>query len=347
MDYEVFLLSRMRESWEATGDNPTAVAHGLERSGRIVTSAALIVIVVAGSFAFADIVLIKALGRRHRDRGRARCDGRPRAARARDDAPPRALELVAARAGSGGRCRRSRTRRPGVSRARARGRRRSALRRRRVRRRPDPRQPAARLPDAGRADDAADAPTDPIPVELPRDDGPHDRLTEWWYYTGHLRAEDGRRFGFEAVVFRAERGSVPPSWAAHLALTDEAGGRFTVRAAERDRARRSINRRATPPATPTGFDLQVAGPEPGRWSPAGAPAFGGPWRLAGSGRRGPDRGGAHRRGGGRGGPLVRARASRSRRPSLRRSTTATGSSTSGRRARRTTTRGRGSRRPAS
>ena len=36
--------------------------HGLERSGRIVTSAALIVIVVAGSFGFADIVLIKALG---------------------------------------------------------------------------------------------------------------------------------------------------------------------------------------------------------------------------------------------------------------------------------------------
>ncbi|MEZ0239609.1 MAG: MMPL family transporter [Chloroflexota bacterium] len=62
MDYEVFLLTRMRESWDATGDNPTAVAHGLERSGRIVTSAALIVVVVAGSFAFADIVLIKALG---------------------------------------------------------------------------------------------------------------------------------------------------------------------------------------------------------------------------------------------------------------------------------------------
>jgi RND superfamily putative drug exporter len=62
MDYEVFLLSRMRETWEATGDNRRAVAHGLERSGRIVTSAALIVIVVAGSFAFADIVLIKALG---------------------------------------------------------------------------------------------------------------------------------------------------------------------------------------------------------------------------------------------------------------------------------------------
>ena len=62
MDYEVFLLTRMRESWDADHDNRGAVAHGLERSGRIVTSAALIVVVVAGSFAFADIVLIKALG---------------------------------------------------------------------------------------------------------------------------------------------------------------------------------------------------------------------------------------------------------------------------------------------
>ena len=62
MDYEVFLLTRMKEVWDATGDNIEAVARGMERSGRIVTSAALIVVVVAGSFAFADIVLIKALG---------------------------------------------------------------------------------------------------------------------------------------------------------------------------------------------------------------------------------------------------------------------------------------------
>ena len=62
MDYEVFLLSRMKEVWDRTGDNTEAVASGLERSGRIVTSAAVIVVVVAGSFAFADIVLIKALG---------------------------------------------------------------------------------------------------------------------------------------------------------------------------------------------------------------------------------------------------------------------------------------------
>src|SRR5439155_15069309 len=62
MDYEVFLLSRMKEVYDGSGDNVTAVARGLERSGRIVTSAALVVVVVAGSFAFADIVLIKALG---------------------------------------------------------------------------------------------------------------------------------------------------------------------------------------------------------------------------------------------------------------------------------------------
>jgi putative drug exporter of the RND superfamily len=62
MDYEVFLLTRMKEVWDRTGDNREAVARGLERSGRIVTSAALIVVLVAGSFAFADIVLIKALG---------------------------------------------------------------------------------------------------------------------------------------------------------------------------------------------------------------------------------------------------------------------------------------------
>ena len=62
MDYEVFLLSRMKEVWDRTGDNTEAVAKGLERSGRIVSSAALIVVVVAVSVAVADIVLIKALG---------------------------------------------------------------------------------------------------------------------------------------------------------------------------------------------------------------------------------------------------------------------------------------------
>lgn len=62
MDYEVFLLSRVREEWDRTGDNTRSVALGLQRSGRIITSAALIVVVVTASFVSADVILIKALG---------------------------------------------------------------------------------------------------------------------------------------------------------------------------------------------------------------------------------------------------------------------------------------------
>ncbi|MBX3070064.1 MAG: MMPL family transporter [Thermomicrobiales bacterium] len=62
MDYEVFLLSRIREEWEQHGDNTAAIAIGLQRSGRIITSAALIVVVVTLSFASAEVILIKALG---------------------------------------------------------------------------------------------------------------------------------------------------------------------------------------------------------------------------------------------------------------------------------------------
>jgi len=62
MDYEVFLLSRVREEWERTGDNEHSVAVGLQRSGRIITSAALIVVVVTASFVTADVILVKALG---------------------------------------------------------------------------------------------------------------------------------------------------------------------------------------------------------------------------------------------------------------------------------------------
>ena len=62
MDYEVFLLSRVQEAFWQTGDNTRAVAVGLQRSGAIITSAAIIVVVVSASFATADIILVKALG---------------------------------------------------------------------------------------------------------------------------------------------------------------------------------------------------------------------------------------------------------------------------------------------
>jgi putative drug exporter of the RND superfamily len=62
MDYEVFLLSRIREAYEEGVSNTLAVATGLERSGGIITSAAAIVILVSASFATADMLLVKALG---------------------------------------------------------------------------------------------------------------------------------------------------------------------------------------------------------------------------------------------------------------------------------------------
>lgn len=62
MDYEVFLLTRIKEFYEITHDNDKSVALGLERSARIITSAALILVIVTGSFVTADIVFIKAFG---------------------------------------------------------------------------------------------------------------------------------------------------------------------------------------------------------------------------------------------------------------------------------------------
>lgn len=62
MDYEVFLLSRVREFWEETGDNARSVALGLERTGRIITGASLILVVVTGAFVLSDLLVLKALG---------------------------------------------------------------------------------------------------------------------------------------------------------------------------------------------------------------------------------------------------------------------------------------------
>ncbi len=123
-------------------------------------------------------------------------------------------------------------------------------------------------------------PADPIPLAFPRDDGPHDRLTEWWYYTGHLRAGDGRRFGFEAVVFRAERSSVPTAWASHLALTDEQDDRFFY--AQRSEVGPQVDVSPRDAAgEPTAFGLRIAGLSPPLVA-AGAPPFAEPWRFAGS-----------------------------------------------------------------
>lgn len=62
MDYEVFLLSRIKEEHDRTGDNVGSVAAGLERSGRIVTAAAAILAVVFIAFATSEITFIKLFG---------------------------------------------------------------------------------------------------------------------------------------------------------------------------------------------------------------------------------------------------------------------------------------------
>ena len=62
MDYEVFLLSRIKEAWDETGDNDRAVALGLQRTGRIVTSAALLLVVVFAGFMAAGMLTIKQIG---------------------------------------------------------------------------------------------------------------------------------------------------------------------------------------------------------------------------------------------------------------------------------------------
>ena len=62
MDYEVFLLSRIRELYDETGDNTVAVAGGLQRTGGLITSLAFLLIIVVGLFSASGITFIKLLG---------------------------------------------------------------------------------------------------------------------------------------------------------------------------------------------------------------------------------------------------------------------------------------------
>jgi RND superfamily putative drug exporter len=63
MDYEVFLLSRMREEWRRTGDNSMSVADGLAKTARVITAAAAIMICVFGSFVIGDpLRILKVFG---------------------------------------------------------------------------------------------------------------------------------------------------------------------------------------------------------------------------------------------------------------------------------------------
>ena len=62
MDYEVFLLSRIKEEYDLTGDNRSAVAAGLQRTGRIVTAAAVLLALVFVAFATSQVAIVKLFG---------------------------------------------------------------------------------------------------------------------------------------------------------------------------------------------------------------------------------------------------------------------------------------------
>ena len=75
----------------------------------------------------------------------------------------------------------------------------------------------------------ADAPAPPPavadlpPITLPADHRPHDNLTEWWYFTGHLEDDRGDEYGFEFVIFQGVRGD-EGGYAAHFAVTAGSAG---------------------------------------------------------------------------------------------------------------------------
>ena len=83
MDYEVFLLSRVREEYVRTGDNDEAVVRGLAGTARTITSAALIMVAVFGGFVLGADPLVEDDGPRPGHRDRPRRHHRPAGPRAR------------------------------------------------------------------------------------------------------------------------------------------------------------------------------------------------------------------------------------------------------------------------
>jgi len=79
---------------------------------------------------------------------------------------------------------------------------------------------SAQLPSVSRKHESQKLPA----INFPRDEGEHNDLTEWWYYTGQLEAIDtvGKQhhYGFELVIFRVSRSDLPPIYPAHFAISD-------------------------------------------------------------------------------------------------------------------------------
>jgi predicted secreted hydrolase len=88
------------------------------------------------------------------------------------------------------------------------------------------------------------------PITFPADEAPHQDLTEWWYYTGHLESDDGRQWGFELVTFQILRATLQPFYVSHFALTDHQrnGFQYVVKGSQGTQAQ-----------PPQGFALDIDG----------------------------------------------------------------------------------------
>ena len=96
MDYEVFLVTRIYEEWHRRRNNREAVAHGLAATGRTITAAAAIMVLVFGAFILGGAADHRPVRGRSGERGPDRRPDRPLGARARADADHRRRQLVAA-----------------------------------------------------------------------------------------------------------------------------------------------------------------------------------------------------------------------------------------------------------
>lgn len=102
------------------------------------------------------------------------------------------------------------------------------------------------------------------PISFPQDEGAHNDLTEWWYYTGHLQGNDpsgkSHQYGFELVVFQAQRSTLPTLYPAHFAISDLTRNEFHY---DQRHVSKLTNGAAKTNATAanTGIDLHI-----GDWS---------------------------------------------------------------------------------
>ena len=75
-------------------------------------------------------------------------------------------------------------------------------------------------PSAAKLPESTPGPVPGARVEFPLDEAPHNDITEWWYYTGHLNTAKGGKYGFEFVIFQGNQADFPTGYAAHFAITN-------------------------------------------------------------------------------------------------------------------------------